>query len=159
MNRVGQGHDIHRLADGRSLRLGCVDIPAERGTVAHSDGDALCHALCDAILGAAGLGDMGKYFPSDDPQWKDRDSAYFVGQVTAMLKEAGGSIANVDLTVSIESPRLGPFIEQMRQNLASLLGCQPGQVSVKAKSADGLGPVGAGEAVEARAVALVSFDR
>ncbi len=158
MQRVGQGYDIHRLGDGRGLRLGCVDIPSERGVLAHSDGDAVCHALCDAILGAAALGDMGTHFPSHDARWRDADSALFVTEVVAMLRAAGGSLVNVDLTVSLESPRLAPFIAEMRARLAELLGCGLDAVSVKAKSADELGPVGAGEAVEARAVVLADFE-
>lgn len=157
MQRIGQGYDIHRLAEGRGLRLACVDIPSTRGPLAHSDGDAVCHALCDAMLGAAALGDMGRHFPSEDARWRDMDSGEFVKQVVSMLAGAGGKVVNVDITIGLESPRLSPFIADMRRNLAGLLGCEPEAVSVKAKSADGLGPVGEGDAVETRAVVLVSF--
>jgi 2-C-methyl-D-erythritol 2,4-cyclodiphosphate synthase len=157
MLRIGQGYDIHRLVEGRPLRLGCIQVPFERGTSGHSDGDAAAHALCDALLGAAAMGDMGALFPSTDPQWKDTESRVFVREVARRLGEAGGSIVNVDITVVLERPRLADLLESMRTALADALDVEASIVSVKAKSGDGLGEVGAGNAVEAYAVALIDL--
>lgn len=155
MLRIGQGYDIHRLVEGRPLKLGCIEIPFGKGPLGHSDGDAAAHALCDAVLGAAGLGDMGTYFPSSDPGWKDADSAVFLRQVGAQLAETGGVVLSADLTIVIEKPRLLPHLTAMRDALADALGVDPEVLSVKAKSNDGLGPVGEGNAVVALAVVLV----
>lgn len=155
MLRVGEGYDIHRLVAGIKLRLACVEIDSERGSLGHSDGDAAAHAVCDAVLGAAGLGDMGAFFPSTDARWKGADSSVFLREVARLLDEAEVELVNVDVTVVLERPRLSPHLAAMRVALAAALGVAAARVSVKAKSADGLGPVGSGEAVEARAVALV----
>lgn len=155
MLRVGQGYDIHRLVPGRPLRLGCVDVPFDRGSLGHSDGDAAAHALCDALLGAAGLGDMGAFFPSSDPQWKDADSSVFLRAVGEKLAALGARVSNADVTVILEAPRLSPYLEAMRQAMAVALGVDASVLSVKAKSSDEVGPVGEGAAVVAMAVALV----
>lgn len=155
MLRIGEGYDIHRLVEGRPLKLACVLVPFDRGPLGHSDGDAAAHAVCDALLGAAGLGDMGRYFPSSDPRWKEADSGLFLAEVATLLANAGFSVVNVDVTIVVERPRLGPHLAAMRDAVAAALSVDAARVSVKAKSADGLGPVGRGEAVEARAVALV----
>ena len=155
MLRIGQGYDIHRLVEGRPLKLGCTLIPFDKGLLGHSDGDAAAHALCDAVLGAAGLGDMGTYFPSSDPRWKDADSAVFLRQVCGHLAESGGLVLSADVTVVIEKPRMQPHLAAMRDALADALGIDPAILSVKAKSNDGIGPVGEGDAVVVLAVALV----
>ncbi len=155
MLRIGEGYDVHTLVDGRPLRLACVEVPAGRGSLGHSDGDAAAHAVCDAILGAMALGDMGAHFPSSEQRWKDADSSVFLREVAAMLAGRGGRLVNLDLTVVLEEPRLSPHLQAMREALAAALGCDLGAVSVKAKSSDGVGPVGRGDAVEARAVVLV----
>lgn len=157
MLRIGQGYDIHRLVAGRPLRLGCVEVPFERGALGHSDGDAAAHALCDALLGAAGLGDMGQWFPSSDERWKDADSMMFLRDVSERLATMGARVINADVTVVIEQPRIGPYLEAMGEAMAGALGILPSLLSVKAKSSDGVGPVGRGEAVTALAVALVEF--
>jgi 2-C-methyl-D-erythritol 2,4-cyclodiphosphate synthase len=157
MLRIGEGYDIHRLVEGRALRLGCVEIPHDRGSDGHSDGDAAAHAVCDALLGAMALGDMGRHFPSQDETWRDADSAIFLREVARLLSGAGARLVNVDVTVILERPRLSGYLDKMREALAAALGCELGQVSVKAKSSDGLGPIGSGEAVAARAVALVEL--
>jgi len=155
MYRIGEGFDVHRLETGRKLRIGCVDIPSPVGSVAHSDGDVLAHAIVDAILGAIGEGDIGRHFPPSDARWKDADSTIFLTEAVRLLTKRGGRIANLDSTVILERPKLAPHIPAMRSALAAALGCDPGIVSVKAKSAEALGAIGAGEAVEARAVVLV----
>jgi 2-C-methyl-D-erythritol 2,4-cyclodiphosphate synthase len=153
--RVGQGYDIHRLVVGRPLVLAGVTLPWDLGLEGHSDGDAVCHALADALLGASGMGDIGHHFPSDDPKWKDASSIKLLGAVATMLDEAGFSVQNVDLTVILEVPRIGPYREEMIGNLAQAMRLVPDQVGLKAKSNDRLGPVGSGEAIAALAVALV----
>jgi 2-C-methyl-D-erythritol 2,4-cyclodiphosphate synthase len=157
MLRVGQGYDIHRLVAGRPLRLGCVQIPFERGALGHSDGDAAAHALCDALLGAAGLGDMGALFPSSDDRWKDVESQVFLREVAARLSACGAVVRSADVTVVIERPRVAPHLAAMRDAMASALGIEAGLLSVKAKSNDGVGPVGEGEAVAALAIVLVEL--
>jgi 2-C-methyl-D-erythritol 2,4-cyclodiphosphate synthase len=157
MLRVGQGYDIHRLVAGRPLRLGCVEIPFELGALGHSDGDAAAHAVCDALLGATGLGDMGVFFPSSEARWKDADSALFLREVGRRLYANGVAILSVDVTVVLEKPRLGSHLPAMRVAMAAALGLDAELLSVKAKSNDGLGPVGEGVAVAALAVALVDL--
>ena len=157
MYRIGEGFDVHRLESGRKLRIGCVDIPSTIGSIAHSDGDVLAHAVVDALLGAIGEGDIGRHFPPSDPRWKDADSRIFLAEAARLLAAHGGRIANLDATVILERPKLAPHIPAMRDALAAALGCDPAVVSVKAKSAEGLGAIGAGEAVEARAVVLVEI--
>jgi len=157
MYRIGEGFDVHRLETGRKLRIGCVDIPSPVGSLAHSDGDVLAHAIVDAILGAIGEGDIGRHFPPSDTRWKDADSTIFLAEAVHLLTGRGGRIANLDSTVILERPKLAPHVPAMRSALAAALGCDPSVVSVKAKSAEGLGAIGAGEAVEARAVVLIEI--
>jgi len=153
--RVGIGNDLHRLAPGRKLILGGVEIPFEKGPVGHSDGDALAHAICDALLGAAALGDIGQHFPDSSPRWHGASSLLFLQQVRKLLERAGYKILNVDSTIGLERPKLAPYIPRMSQKVAAVLGIRPTQVSVKAKTGEGLGAVGRGEAIRADAVALV----
>lgn len=153
--RIGQGWDIHRLVPGRPLVLGGVVVPSELGELGHSDGDVLFHAVTDALLGALALGDIGRHFPPSDQRWKDADSRLFAERAASMVAEAGYRIVNIDSTVTLESPRLAPFVDAIRASLASALGVPVGAVSVKAKTREGLGDVGRREAVEASAAALV----
>jgi 2-C-methyl-D-erythritol 2,4-cyclodiphosphate synthase len=155
--RVGIGNDIHRLAPGRTLILGGVRIPFEKGPLGHSDGDALAHAVCDALLGAAALGDMGRHFPDSAPKWRGVSSLIFLRHTRRMLKEAGYEIVNVDATLGLERPKLAPHIPLMRQKVARALGLQPEQVSVKAKTGEGVDAVGQGVALRADAVALIQI--
>jgi len=154
--RVGHGFDTHRLGQGRPLMLGGVQVPHPQGLLGHSDGDCILHALCDALLGAAALGDMGRYFPSSDPRWKAVPSLVFLEEVRRLVTEARYAVENVDVTVVAEAPRLGPHCEAMRRTLAGALGLGAGQVSVKAKSSDGLGAVGRDEGIAAFAVVLLT---
>ncbi|HEX5273780.1 MAG TPA: 2-C-methyl-D-erythritol 2,4-cyclodiphosphate synthase [Candidatus Rubrimentiphilum sp.] len=153
--RAGFGFDAHRLEPGRKFVLGGVHIESDRGAVGHSDADALAHAVSDAILGAAAIGDLGGRFPASDPRWKDADSLDLLARCAADVQRAGYSIQNVDATIVLESPRLAPFVDLMRENLARSLGISAGQVSVKAKSSEGLGYTGDGTGVAASAVALI----
>lgn len=153
--RVGFGWDIHRLVEGRRLVLGGITIPFPKGLLGHSDGDALAHAIVDALLGAAALGDIGSHFPPTDPRYKDADSIALLAQVVRLLAQRGWRIRNVDSTVVAEQPTLRPFLDAMRQKLANCLGVPPDCVNIKAKTAEGLGPVGQQEAIAAYAVAMV----
>ena len=153
--RIGHGFDAHRLVDGRPLILGGVRIPSERGALGHSDADAVAHALCDALLGAAALGDLGMHFPDTDPRWKDADSLDMLGECARMVRDAGFSAFNVDATVILERPKLAPFISQMRERLAAALGIPVADVSVKAKTSEGMGYTGDGTGVAVHAVALL----
>jgi 2-C-methyl-D-erythritol 2,4-cyclodiphosphate synthase len=153
--RTGFGNDLHRLVVGRKLVLGGVRIAFAKGPAGHSDGDALAHAICDALLGAAGLGDIGRHFPNTSPKWRAVSSLIFLRRVRDMLRGAGYAIANVDSTVGLERPRLSPYIPRMREKLAQALGLNADQVSVKAKTGEGVDAVGRGEAVRADAVALI----
>jgi 2-C-methyl-D-erythritol 2,4-cyclodiphosphate synthase len=154
--RVGTGWDLHKLATGRRLILGGVVIEADKGCVGHSDGDALFHAVIDALLGASGLEDIGTLFPDTDPAYKDADSAKLLEKVVAKVKSLGFSISNVDTTVILQSPKLGPYKKQIKQRLAGLLGVEETAIGVKAKTAEGiLGELGQGEAVIAQAVVLL----
>jgi 2-C-methyl-D-erythritol 2,4-cyclodiphosphate synthase len=154
--RVGLGNDLHRLAPGRRLILGGVRIPFEKGAVGHSDGDALAHAICDALLGAAALGDIGTHFPNSSPRWRNVSSLFFLRHTRRLLKDAGFAIVNVDATIGLERPKLAPYIPVMRKKLAAALGIKAEQISVKAKTGEGLDAVGRGEALRADAVALIS---
>ena len=156
VSRVGIGYDLHRLEPGRRLILGGVEIPAERGPVGHSDGDALAHAICDALLGAAGLGDIGTHFPDNDPRWKGVSSLLFLERVAAMLAERGFRIAWIDAVVIAERPKLGPYFPAMRQALAHALGISPDHINLKAKTNEGLGELGRAEAIAAHAVAALA---
>ena len=153
--RVGIGHDTHRLVAGRPLILGGVRIEHPRGLSGHSDADVVLHALVDALLGAAGLGDIGDAFPDDDPQWKDAPSSTFVHRTLARLAELGFSVNNVDVIIFAQEPRLGPAKQVIRQRLAELLGLDPGRVCVKAKTGEGVGHIGRAEAIACQAVVLI----
>ncbi|HET6275854.1 MAG TPA: 2-C-methyl-D-erythritol 2,4-cyclodiphosphate synthase [Candidatus Cybelea sp.] len=153
--RVGHGFDAHRLVEGRVLILGGVRIPFERGSLGHSDGDVLAHALADALLGAAALGDLGARFPDTDVRWKDADSMDLLARCATDVRDAGYAIGNVDATVVVERPKLAPFIERMRENVASSLGVPVGAVSIKAKSSEGMGYTGDGTGLAAYAIALL----
>jgi len=155
--RVGIGNDVHRLVAGRKLILGGVRVPFERGPAGHSDGDALSHAICDALLGAAALGDIGRHFPDTSPRWRNASSLLFLRHVRNLLAQTGHSIVNVDATVGLERPKLAPYIPRMQKKLASALGIRPAQVSVKAKSGEGLDAVGRGEALRADAIGLIQL--
>ena len=154
--RIGHGYDAHRFAEGRRLVLGGVEIPHPLGMLAHSDGDVAIHALCDALLGAAGLGDIGRHFPDSQPLYKDADSRHLLREVVARLAEQGLGVGNVDLTLVAQAPRLAPHIPLMRERLAADLGIAPGRVNVKATTTEGMGFAGRGEGIAAHAVALVN---
>jgi len=154
--RVGLGYDIHRLAAGHRLVLGGVAIEHPTGLVGHSDGDVLLHAVMDAVLGAAGLGDLGSHFPSDDPRFAGVDSAQLLRQVGSKVREAGYSVVSIDATVVAEAPRLVAHLPAMRRAVAAGLALVDENVSVKAKTNDGVGPIGTGEAIAAFAVALAT---
>lgn len=153
--RVGQGWDVHRLVLGRSLRLGGVSVPSERGLLGHSDGDVVVHALCDALLGAIGSEDIGTHFPDTDPAYRGVDSTILLQRVVALLGERGYRVSNADVTILAEQPRLGPLLPAMRERLAELLQVDADRLAVKAKSMEGLGSIGEGNAIAALAVALV----
>lgn len=153
--RVGEGWDVHALVEGRKLILGGVEIPYEKGLLGHSDADALLHAITDALLGAAGLGDIGRHFPDTDPRFKGADSGVLLAEAAARVRAAGWQIGNVDSTIVAQAPKMAPHIPAMRERIAVLLGLAPEQVNVKAKTAEKLGPVGQGLSIEARAVALL----
>lgn len=154
--RIGHGYDVHRLTEGRPLILGGIHIPYERGLLGHSDADVLAHAVMDALLGAAALGDIGGLFPDSDERWRGADSLRLLGQVTALLAENGWEIGNVDATVLAQAPKLAPYIPEMRQKLAAAMGVNASQVSVKATTEEHLGFTGAGEGMACHAVALLS---
>lgn len=156
MLKVGTGYDIHRLEAGRKLVIGGVEVPHDKGPVGHSDGDVLIHAIMDAILGACSLGDIGYHFPDDDPQYEGMASRELLDRLQTKIVKMG-RVEHIDTTVVLERPKLGPHIEQMRTTIADVLEVPIDKVSIKAKTAEGLGPVGAGEAVEAYAVALVDL--
>ena len=154
--RVGEGWDTHALVPGRRLVLGGVEIPSARGLLGHSDADALLHAITDALIGAAGLGDIGQHFPDTDERFRGADSLALLQEAAARVRAAGWRIANVDSTVVAQAPKLAPHIPAMRERIAQALGLAPGEVNVKAKTAEKLGPVGMGQAIEARAVVLLT---
>ena len=154
--RIGHGYDVHRLTEGRPLILGGIHIPYERGLLGHSDADVLAHAVMDALLGAAALGDIGGLFPDSDERWRGADSLRLLEQVTALLAENGWEIGNVDATVLAQAPKLAPYIPEMRQKLAAAMGVNASQVSVKATTEEHLGFTGAGEGMACHAVALLT---
>jgi 2-C-methyl-D-erythritol 2,4-cyclodiphosphate synthase len=154
-HRIGFGNDVHRLAPGRKLILGGVHVPFEMGPVGHSDGDALAHAVCAALLGAAALGDIGRHFPDTSPEWHNAPSLMFLRRAAELLDQAGYRIANVDSTISLERPKLAPFIPGMIEKMAEALGIEAHQVSIKAKTGEGVDAVGKGEAIRADAVVLI----
>ena len=153
--RVGIGYDVHRLVEGRPLVLGGVRIPHERGLEGHSDADALCHAVIDALLGAAALGDIGQHFPDSDERWRGADSIALLRRTTELLATRDLVVGNVDSVIVAEAPRLAPHIAAMRERLADALAVDVDSVSVKATTDEGLGPVGRREGIAVRAVALV----
>jgi len=153
--RAGIGYDIHRLAADRRLVLGGVAIEHPTGLVGHSDGDVLLHALMDALLGAANLGDLGRHFPSDDPAYAGASSLGLLARVGALIREAGLAVASLDATVIAQAPRLAPHVGAMRDAIAGALGIESGRVSVKATTNDGLGVVGSGDAIATLAIALL----
>ena len=153
--RIGQGYDVHRLAEGRRLILGGVDIPYEKGLLGHSDADVLVHAVMDALLGAAALGDIGKIFPDTDPAYAGADSIKLLGAVCAKIRENGFEIGNIDSTITAQKPKLAPYIEQMRKNIAAACGTDITAISVKATTEEGLGFTGEGLGISASAVALL----
>ena len=154
--RIGEGWDTHALVPGRKLLIGGVEIPFARGLLGHSDADVLLHAITDALLGAAGLGDIGRHFPDTDERFKGADSVLLLAEAARRVREQGFQIANVDSTVIAQAPRLAPHIDAMRDRIAQALDLAPAQVNVKAKTAEKLGPVGEGMAIEARAVVLLA---
>ena len=153
--RIGEGWDIHALVVGRPLVLGGVTVPHSHGLAGHSDADALAHAITDALLGAAALGDIGQHFPDADAQYKGADSMLLLAEAARRVRDAGYEIGNIDSTIVAQSPKLAPHIGAMRERLAAVLGIAVDQVNVKAKTAEQLGPVGEGAAIEARAVCLL----
>ena len=157
--RIGHGFDAHRLVAGRPLHLGGIVVPHGRGLEGHSDGDCVLHAVCDALLGAAGVGDMGRHFPSRDPQWRGVASRVFLEEVRRLLAAAGYELANLDVTVVAQEPVLAPHLDAMREAIAGGLGVEAEQVSVKAKSTDRLGALGRGEGIAALATVLLEKRR
>ena len=155
--RIGHGFDAHRLVEGRALVLGGVRVPFERGALAHSDGDVLAHALADAVLGAAALGDLGSRFPDSDPRWKGADSMELLAQCVGAVRAAGYAIVNVDATIVVERPKLAPFVEQIRESLAAKLELPLDAVGVKAKTSEGMGYTGDGSGLAVHAVALLAL--
>ena len=154
--RIGTGYDVHRLVEGRKLILGGVDIPYEKGLLGHSDADVLVHAIMDALLGAAALGDIGLHFPDSDPAYEGADSLSLVGHVSRILEDNGWIIENVDSTVIAQAPKLRPYIDQMRTNVARALRIDVTKVSVKATTEEHLGFTGRGEGISAQAAALLT---
>lgn len=156
MFRIGIGNDIHKLVEGRPLMLGGVQVDTDRGGEGHSDADALLHAITDALLGALCEGDIGVHFPDSDPQWKDANSMQLLSRVAWLAHERGLRVVNVDATIMLEKPQLRPYVLEMRENIAEVLGVELSCVSVKAKTAEGLDAVGEGLAVSAQAVVLLT---
>lgn len=155
MMRVGQGYDVHAFVAGRPLILGGVHVPHDSGLAGHSDADALIHAVCDALLGAAGLGDIGRHFPDSDPRYKGIDSRKLLRQVRGLLEQGGWRVANVDATVIAQAPRLAPYLDAMKANIAGDLAVGPEQVNVKATTTERLGFIGREEGIAAQAVVLL----
>jgi 2-C-methyl-D-erythritol 2,4-cyclodiphosphate synthase len=156
MFKVGIGHDIHRLVEGRKLILGGVEIPFELGLLGHSDGDSLCHAVCDALFGAAGLGDIGTHFSDEDPTYAGVDSTMLLARAAAMLAERGFLIEHIDASICAERPKMMPHIGAMRTRISDALGINESQINLKAKTNEGLDAIGRGEAIAAQAIALIS---
>ena len=153
--RIGMGYDVHRLVSGRKLVLGGVTIPFEKGLLGHSDADVLVHAVCDALLGAAGLGDIGLHFPDTDPKYKDINSLSLLSQTVGLVRHSGFQIQNVDTTIFAEAPKLSAFRDAMQHNLSETLAVESHQVNIKATTAEGLGVIGKGDAIAAMSVVLV----
>lgn len=155
MTRSGIGYDLHRLAEGRKLIVGGIELAFDKGSVGHSDGDVLSHAICDALLGAAGLGDIGKHFPDTDPKWKGASSLLFLEHVRDLLHERNLRIVHIDAIVVTEKPKLGPHFPKMREVLAESLGIVPDQINLKAKTNEGVDAVGRGEAIASHVIATL----
>ena len=153
--RIGHGYDVHRLVEGRELILGGVKIPYEKGLLGHSDADVLLHAVSDALLGAAGLGDIGRHFPDTDPKYKGADSLMLLAQVGEKLRAAGYGVGNIDVTMIAQRPKLSGYIPQMEENIASALGISAAQVNVKATTEEKLGFTGTGEGMSCHALCLI----
>ncbi len=154
--RVGEGWDVHQLVAGRKLILGGIDVPHTMGLLGHSDADALLHAITDALLGAAGLGDIGRHFPDTDPAFRGADSSVLLAEAARRVREAGWEPVNLDSTIIAQAPKMAPHIPAMRARIAQVLGVAEDRVNVKAKTAEKLGPVGEGRSIEARAVVLLA---
>ena len=153
--RVGNGYDVHRLVEGRKLILGGVDVPHSMGLDGHSDADALVHALCDALLGALGAGDIGKYFPETDPKWQGISGLHLLKEVMRMCREKGFELANADSVIVAQKPKLAPYISEMKKNIASILDVETDQINIKATTTEKLGFAGREEGISAYAVALL----
>ena len=153
--RIGEGWDVHALVPGRKLVLGGVNVPHTAGLMGHSDADVLLHAITDAVLGAAGLGDIGRHFPDTDPQFKGADSSVLLAEAMRRVRQQGWELVNVDSTIVAQAPKLAPHMPDIQAGVAKALGVAPDQVNVKAKTAEKLGPVGQGQSMEARAVVLL----
>lgn len=153
--RIGQGYDVHALALDRKLIIGGVDIPYERGLVGHSDADVLLHAICDALLGAAGLGDIGTHFPDTDPRYRGANSRQLLSQVAQLIRDRGLTIVNIDSTIIAQAPKMAPHIARMRENIAADLRLAVDDINIKAKTAEHLGALGRGEGIAAEAIALL----
>ena len=157
MNRVGLGYDVHQLKDDRPLILGGVEIPHERGLDGHSDADVIMHAICDAILGALGEGDIGSFFPPSDPQWKDAPSKIFLEEAAKQIKKQNGRLINIDAMLIAEAPKISPYIPKMKNNIANALDVSPKDIGIKATTNETMGFVGRGEGMAAHAVASVEL--
>ncbi len=155
--RIGMGYDVHRLVPGRKLVLGGMTIPFEKGLLGHSDADVLIHAICDALLGAAGLGDIGLHFPDTDPEFKDIFSMKLLARTCEMVYAEGFSVINTDSTVFAEAPKLSPYRDEMKNNIARALEIEPACVNIKATTAEGLGMIGSGEGIAAMSVVLIDW--
>jgi 2-C-methyl-D-erythritol 2,4-cyclodiphosphate synthase len=156
--RVGQGYDVHRWVEGRPCILGGVEIPSDKGPLGHSDADVVCHVLCDALLGAANMRNIGYHFSDKDPMWKGVASTILLKKVMEMIREAGWELANADVTVILDQPKLNPIIPAIKDNLALVMGVEVDRISVKATTSEGLGFVGRAEGISAMAVALIQKD-
>lgn len=155
MIRIGHGYDVHRLTEGRKLILGGVEIPFEKGLLGHSDADVLVHAIMDSMLGALALGDIGKHFPDNDPEYKGADSILLLKKVSELIGENGFGAGNIDSTVICQSPKLAPYIEKMRKKIAAAVGCEISRISVKATTEERLGFTGSSEGIAAHAVCIL----
>ena len=153
--RIGHGYDAHSFAEGRPLILGGVTIPHDRGLAAHSDGDAVLHALCDALLGSAGLGDMGAYFPDTDKKFENINSRLLLEDVVKLLAEKGMTVMNTDITILAQAPKMAPYIQAMKDNIAADLNIETSQVNIKATTTEGMGFIGRGEGIAVHAVVLL----
>lgn len=154
--RVGIGYDVHRLAEGRKLILGGIELKYHKGPLGHSDADVLVHAICDALLGAAALGDIGRHFPDSDDSYKDISSLILLKKTMELVKKAGYSLGNIDATLVLEEPRVSNYIPDMKNTISSTLGCDEGQISIKATTTEGMGFTGQGDGISAYAIALIN---